>query len=374
MKKKLSALILALVLCFSISAPAFAKEIAESSKWPAYGNGRDYEIWSSLYEDQGRYSAAAWIKSSDNRSIPVDQVQAQAFVKDGTGNVVKSSLATLSSPYYFLEVQTKYAYFTGTQISGWGILHVMQDNGEFTPFYTPTLTASNASRSLSPNSEGDTLPVTSHGETYGSLSTMSESEQHPDLVAAIGTEGQSGYVRYEDLVSADERAFDSSYGGKYIPLFNLAGDRIGNFFIEFTHPDIVGKDIETVNAELADSTAQNPDLWALADKILVDGKYPVNANGQTYAPEILREVVGYSPDLTPVINEDGLAGYVRCVKELPISAEEMAILNAATSEPLYDRDGNVIGTLGWYSEEPVQVIGKTITEVRSELASGQQRK
>lgn len=370
MKKKLAASLLAIALCCSISVPAFAREIAESDPRLADGNGRNYEIWTTLYEDQGRYSSAAWIKSADNRPIPVDQVQAQAFIEDNEGKVVRSSLATLSDPYYFLVTQTKYTYFSGTEITGYGVLHVKQADGKFDPFQTHRLTTSNGSQSRSADDVDMALPVNSRGETYGTLSAALETGKHPDLVAAMGTEGQSGYVRYEELVAADERAF-GRYDGKFIALYDLAGKRIGSFFVEFSRPDIIGKDMETVAAELADSTAQNPELWALADAYLVNGKYPVNAKGQTYGPDVLREVMGYSPDLKPAVNEDGLAGYIRCPKELPISEEEMAAMRTATSEPLYDRAGNEIGRLGWYSEKPVQTIGKTVDEVRAELAEGQ---
>ena len=128
-----------------------------------------------------------------------------------------------------------------------------------------------------------------------------------------------------------------------------------------------------MKAQLASGTAEEQKLWAYADEILVDGNYPVNANGQTYGPEILRELVGYTPDLILAVNQDGVAGYVQGRKEVPISAEEMAVLSAATSEPLYDQNGNVIGTFEWAKSEPVQVIGKTIPQVKHELGTSIQK-
>ena len=73
------------------------------------------------------------------------------------------------------------------------------------------------------------------------------------------------------------------------------------------------------------------------------------------------------------MNQDGVAGYVQGRKEVPISAEEMAVLSAATSEPLYDQNGNVIGTFEWAKSEPVQVIGKTIPQVKHELGTSIQK-
>lgn len=39
------------------------------------------------------------------------------------------------------------------------------------------------------------FPVNKSGETYGSMSSCAQGQRAPDLTAAIGTEGQSGYIR-----------------------------------------------------------------------------------------------------------------------------------------------------------------------------------
>ena len=106
------------------------------------------------------------------------------------------------------------------------------------------------------------------------------------------------------------------------------------------------KDIDEVRALLADGRAENPELWELADKALVDGEYPVNANGETYGNYSLRELVGYAPDLVLAVNEDGVQGYVRNTDTPVMALSENGESSAAI--PLYDKDGNVIGTFWKY--------------------------
>lgn len=368
MKKKLSALILALVLCLSISAPAFAYEESVSERLPI-GN---YEIWSELYKNGSQYKATTWVQAKSG-NIPANGVQVQAILYDSIGEVKSSGLSMLTSAYSFHVADTPYRTIREGSAYSQGVVYIRDSSGDYIPHPTSKALESNLSRSVALENV-EAIRVNSKGETYGSLLMAKTTAEYPDLIAAVGTEGQSGYLRRDDLIAADDRCGDTRYGGKIIHLYDLDGKVIGSFNVEFSHTDTAENDMATVRERLAAGSAEEQELMALADDVLVDGNYPVNAKGQTYGPSILRDLLGYSPDLTPAVNDDGLAGYVRCVKELPISAEEMAILNAATSEPLYDRDGNVIGTLGWYSEEPVQVIGKTITEVRSELASGQQSK
>lgn len=110
------------------------------------------------------------------------------------------------------------------------------------------------------------------------------------------------------------------------------------------------------------ATAANLPQAAAAEEI---EPIRVNAKGEAYGPDLLRNLLGYSPDLAPAVNDDGFVGYVRCVKEIPVSAEEMKILSAA-SDPLYDQDGNVIGIFELDTEMPVQVIGKTVSQVQED--------
>ena len=82
----------------------------------------------------------------------------------------------------------------------------------------------------------------------------------------------------------------------------------------------------------------------------VDG-YPINANGETYGSYLDRHKYGYAPDLIAALGDDGTEGYIRredFAPELGGSLEELrqyqAHVDANPAIPLYDLDGNVIGT------------------------------
>ena len=366
MKKKFSALALAFVLSLSISIPAFAFDESVSEKISVSG----CQIWSELYRDGSRYNATAWVQA-DSGNIPANGVQAQAFLYNSSGLVEESDLTTLTSAYPFHVASTGYTYSAPGNVYAEGAIYIRGSDGRYTYHQTARAYDSNMSRSAAAQIEP--IRVNENGETYGSLMMAESLETAPDWIAAVGTEGQSGYVQREELLTPDDRAADPSFGAKHISLYDADGTVIGVFEITFSHPDTAGKDIEAVKAQLASGTTEEQKLWALADEILVDGNYPVNANGQTYGPQILRELVGYTPDLIPAVNQDGVAGYVQGRKEVPISAEEMAILSAATSEPLYDQNGNVIGTFERSCSEPVQVIGKTVPQVKHELGASTQK-
>lgn len=94
----------------------------------------------------------------------------------------------------------------------------------------------------------------------------------------------------------------------------------------------------------------SPWLAALAEDHLVDGQYPVNSRGQTYGPDGLSRIVGCRPDLISAIGVDGVEGYIlRTDIDPDITTREGALLHTALANdnliiPLYDLDGNEIGT------------------------------
>ena len=110
--------------------------------------------------------------------------------------------------------------------------------------------------------------------------------------------------------------------------------------------------VKSVECDPEKQARKAAELDALAKKYLADGQYPVNKNGQTYAPnESLTAVVGYPPDLVSGIATNGQEGYIP-LKELnggprlmwgvwkthtdPDAAEERSI-------PVYNEEGGVIG-------------------------------
>ncbi len=77
-------------------------------------------------------------------------------------------------------------------------------------------------------------------------------------------------------------------------------------------------------------------------KTLTDNEqYPVNKNGETYGSALLSDVVGEEPDLIASIGVDGVKGYVR---QDELHTEHHVPANEEFPIPLYDVDGNVIGS------------------------------
>lgn len=87
-------------------------------------------------------------------------------------------------------------------------------------------------------------PKNEFGETYGSNALAETSEQEPDLVAAVGTRGEEGFVRKEDLSLPDpsspaeavKRQLEQelSGGGRLLPLYEVDGRTIiGEFLVGY---------------------------------------------------------------------------------------------------------------------------------------------
>ena len=83
------------------------------------------------------------------------------------------------------------------------------------------------------------FPQNANGETYGNALMIEALGRYPDLQAAIGTEGQAGYVRTADLdhpeFSKPQEAVEwqlSQPTMSYVPLYDFQGNEIGVFRIE----------------------------------------------------------------------------------------------------------------------------------------------
>lgn len=92
-------------------------------------------------------------------------------------------------------------------------------------------------------------------------------------------------------------------------------------------------------------------LAALAENTLTeDDAYPVNAAGETYGSILLADMVGEDPDLLAAVNQDGVSGYIR--NDDILRTDRIVPEGAVDSIPLYDMDGNVIGSfeIGEYED------------------------
>lgn len=86
-------------------------------------------------------------------------------------------------------------------------------------------------------------PVNTDGLSYGSAMLASTPSQEPDLILAVGTNGKTGYVKYEDLykdepktpeeaIEKQEQMLRAGNTEKMIPLYEKDGKTvIGEFRI-----------------------------------------------------------------------------------------------------------------------------------------------
>ena len=83
------------------------------------------------------------------------------------------------------------------------------------------------------------------------------------------------------------------------------------------------------------------DYDTLMKTLTANEQYPVNKNGESYGSALLSDVVGEEPDLIASIGVDGVKGYVR---QDELHTEYNIPANEEFPIPLYDVDGNVIGS------------------------------
>ena len=72
--------------------------------------------------------------------------------------------------------------------------------------------------------------VNSKGESYGDAVNVQSDAELPNLVSAIGSDLQSGYIRSSDLTAAPLSGAEPS--ARSIPLVNREGEKIGTFEIK----------------------------------------------------------------------------------------------------------------------------------------------
>ena len=144
-----------------------------------------------------------------------------------------------------------------------------------------------------------------------------------------------------------------------IPLYDRNGLVIGSFTLETAPAEDVDAAQETIDAlrrsqqetGIIISVEQSElELQARLSSTLVEGKYPVNQNGETYGSDSLASLVGEHPDLMSAVGVNGVKGYIRRTDLNPEFNSEtekaayMARQNQARTIPLYDKEGTVIGS------------------------------
>lgn len=108
--------------------------------------------------------------------------------------------------------------------------------------------------------------------------------------------------------------------------------------------------------------------------VLINGQYPRNSSGETYGPEGggiygLAAAVGEAPALTAAVGTNGEHGYIRRSDESSLPHDLPADQCPHTfTIPLYDCEGTVIGEFSMSCGGHISTAGKTIDEVKAEVA------
>lgn len=125
----------------------------------------------------------------------------------------------------------------------------------------------------------------------------------------------------------------------------------------------------------AESIPYSETVAAKLDKLAEDtldenGEYPVTADGETYGSALLAWAAGHRPDLILAEGMDGVTGYIRADDLRPdVNTPEEALAymdELARSEeryediPLYDLEGNVIGSFRVALPDPSEEIPEEI--------------
>lgn len=252
-------------------------------------------------------------------------------------------------------------------------------------------------------------PRNSRGETYGNHFFEEYLGYEPELMACVSVEGQDGYYWTADTgmtqAGSPEEAMarqnwfeENRVSGYLIPVYDQEHNPIGTFEIgvgntpsnyrpvtleelkeaekngwpnargsapleEPLHPFKTMEEAqEAVRNGWPENQGESGTLSALsvqqaaenlARDWLVDGEYPKNKNGQTYAPnESLTCVVGVPPDLVGAVATNGKEGYVS-LKDLNKDGTHLywglwksrtdLAAGQSRSLPVYDEAGDVIG-------------------------------
>lgn len=195
------------------------------------------------------------------------------------------------------------------------------------------------------------LPTNDQGLTYGSI--LDGDSQKPDLISAVGIDGNEGYARRQQLCptfynsKALERYNKQLEESNYlIPLYDLEGNQIDWFLVdnfdETTAIPIVQEHIREISVrdvpvaqDMGPLTGfeLNPSYVQEFGKDLIDGDFPKNAKGETFGTYLNQRIAGYDPDYIACIGDNGVEGYMRYSD---------ATRPKSKTVNLYDMDGNIV--------------------------------
>ena len=357
MKKRVLSLMLATVMCMALAVTANAVEY-DSSISRYYGTGNcSYTAYSALYADGGsRYRAATWVDTMNGGNVAAGNMGANGRLYSASGTLLKDTgMMYNTSSYYFQVASISTAKSSPSGAYSWGEVDLY--NGDH--FVSDTLNKTEivgAARALAYQLDDGNYPVSDKGKTYGSA-LLSEIVGHePDLISAVGTDGQAGYVKYEDIKKPEIE--NPSEAVSYmqdrletytVPLYDLQEEVIGEFEIGCAM-DVTGYSLEEAK-EMVNLGERAGSVLSVEQTSLINGNFPKNVRGETYGTALMAEVVGEMPDLQAAIGTNDQEGYVRTSDlshpkfETPQDALEWQKTQPDSYYiPLYDFQGNEIGS------------------------------
>lgn len=348
---------IATVMCMALAVTANAVEY-DSSISRYYGTGNcSYTAYSALYADGGsRYRAATWVETMNGGNVAAGNMGANGRLYSASGTLLKDTgMMYNTSSYYFQVASISTAKSSPSGAYSWGEVDLY--NGDH--FVSDTLNKTEivgAARALAYQLDDGNYPVSDKGKTYGSA-LLSEIVGHePDLISAVGTDGQAGYVKYEDVKKPEIK--NPSEAVSYmqdrqetytVPLYDLQEEVIGEFEIGCAM-DVTGYSLEEAK-EMVNLGERAGSVLSVEQTSLINGNFPKNVRGETYGTALMAEVVGEMPDLQAAIGTNDQEGYVRTSDlshpkfETPQDALEWQKTQPDSYYiPLYDFQGNEIGS------------------------------
>lgn len=241
MKKFISALTtcaLCLAMFTCLVSAAKSPEMYTSKPQPVVSVGSLYKGYSILYVSDKFWAATDITMTEQYEPIfnpPIPYIRYQARLFNSTGRLQLASSVVYSYTDNCPRAITGFWEGDRAFSRGWTWVKDFEDNEEQRPLYaTQTVymgrSASEGSRILASLEtsldDNNQYPVNQVGESYGLAVLADIVGEEPDLIAAVGVDGNEGYVRAEEL-SADYDVQPDEV--VLIPLYDVNGVEIGSF-------------------------------------------------------------------------------------------------------------------------------------------------
>ena len=249
MKKKFWIRTVTAVMLLALALPISAFADAETSREPVSAGGNDYQMWSCLYSGR-TFRGSTWVSKPDLVNVPASYMGVSTgLYHSNTGNayVVKDMTFNSEAAYFHYNTITKGIVPDSDGVSCTGQVSLYTGTRYMTVDAPRTVVeyASRAAKTeedvalLAALDENGEYPRTASGKTYGSQLLAEYVGHGPELIAADGIDGTSGYILADDLnphvntpeeaAAYMERMAKNTKGYREIPLYDLEENVIGTF-------------------------------------------------------------------------------------------------------------------------------------------------